>query len=244
MLSYESFGSPINPTLCFLHGFLGSKKDFFPIIQDLKNHFYCIALDLPAHGSSPPSRDALPGLIRTISSFTNPFLVGYSLGGRLSLQLSKIVPLAGIFALSAHLGLQTAQEKEQRLAQDLIWCHRLQTLSPQDFLSLWYKQQVFSSLHKKPKLLQDLIQKRLYHNPEELAQILESTSLAHQPFSSHFSCPTYFAYGEYDIRYKDLYHAAIPHLPLYEIPASGHTLLQENPSAVPYLIKNFFNLNK
>ena len=45
-------GRTKRPTLFFLHGFLGSKEDWLPLMRPLSRRFRCIAVDLPGHGES------------------------------------------------------------------------------------------------------------------------------------------------------------------------------------------------
>ncbi len=52
-------GGTGEPALLFLHGYGGSIVEWDHHIQDLKQDFNCIALDLPGHGKSRISRDAL-----------------------------------------------------------------------------------------------------------------------------------------------------------------------------------------
>ena len=40
------------PVVVFLHGFMGDKEDWAPIIQALAVSHHCIALDLPGHGTT------------------------------------------------------------------------------------------------------------------------------------------------------------------------------------------------
>src|SRR3989339_1514258 len=196
MLFYEVFGntSVDHPTpLIFLHGFLGSHLDWMPIIQELQNTYCCIAVDLPSHGKSTPSNDIFTSLETTLLSLSSSplFLLGYSLGGRLAFSYGKKHPekVKGLMALSAHTGLTTSLEKEKRASMDLLWQKRLETLPPTEFLALWYEQPVFASLHKRPELLQKLLQTRVYHNPKELADILGQVSLAKQPLYETFAHP-------------------------------------------------------
>jgi len=45
-------GSSERPTLLFLHGFLGCKEDWLPLMRPLSSRFRCISVDLPGHGES------------------------------------------------------------------------------------------------------------------------------------------------------------------------------------------------
>ncbi len=243
MLFYETFGSPSveHPyPLIFLHGFLGSRKDWMPIIESLQNSYCCIAIDLPAHGNSEHSENVFLELENTLTFLSSPppVLIGYSLGGRLALSYAQKHPdkIKGLIACSAHTGLKTTLEKEKRQKQDLIWQGRLKTLPSEEFLTLWYKQSVFSSLQKKPQLLERLLKMRSYQNPIELASVLEQVSLSKQPFYDTFKHPVCFLFGEEDTNYVKLYDTLENTV---KIKKTGHMIHLENPMSCLEAIKVF-----
>lgn len=198
-----------------------------------------MSFDLPGHGQSPYQSGILEAVQKTLRSFNSPlFLVGYSMGGRISLMLSREPYVQGIIALSSHRGLDSTLAKNHRKQQDLTWSHLLKTLEPTEFLDLWYKQPVFSSLQKKPALLSHLILKRIYNNPENLSAVLEEMSLAHQPFLHTFCKPTCFMFGSEDTKYQDLYAGLPSNVLIKKIDKAGHAVLEENPEDV---IKNLFH---
>lgn len=244
MLFYRTFGSPHKQSIVFIHGFLGSSLDFIPLIKKLQEDYFCLAIDLPAHGQSPYLANTLSAVQKTIESFqTTPFLVGYSLGGRIALHLDQKtnLPIRGTFILSSHIGLECPMQKKTRLARDLLWIEKLKTLPSKEFLQAWYEQSTFSSLQKKPNLLKKIIENRLFNNPLELALILEELSLAKQPLLNTFSSPTYFLYGNEDLKIKDLYSNFPPHILRKEIEQAGHTVHLENPIACIEAIQDWLS---
>ena len=238
MLFTASFGKPDDQPIIFLHGFLGSHLDFLPIIDDLKETFFCVAVDLPAHGKSPYTKEILTSVEKLVEPFKNPILVGYSLGGRIALQISHRLPLKALVAISSHIGLNSSKQKELRLKEDLIWEKRLETLSSEEFFNLWYKQPVFSSLESK-SLLGSLRSQRIYTNPKELILVLKEMSLANQPFLDTFPCPTYFLFGKEDKKYEALYSTLPKHIEKAGISEASHALLVEDSTTCAKLIKNW-----
>lgn len=234
MLFCETYGrcSDQHPfPLIFLHGFLGSHRDWMPVITLLQNEYECTAIDLPAHGNSPYSEDVTLEVETTLQKWPNPILVGYSLGGRIALGYGQKHPelIRGIIALSAHTGLDSEELRYHRLQNDIIWENRLRSLSSEQFLSLWYEQKVFSSLRKRPEFLQHLQTQRTYQNPDELASLLNQVSLAKQPLYQNFSHPLALLYGVEDVSYAELY-TKWPTANKREIPESGHIVHLENPA--------------
>lgn len=237
MLALKTIGNPFHPSLIFLHGFLGTKEDWEPLIHHLQSSFFCIAIDLPGHGASSFTTDwnkALFLTLATLPALVDPTLVGYSMGGRFALHYPHKIRR---ILLSTHLGLTSSKEKEARWAQDLLWASRLQNLPLSAFYTLWYQQPLFQSLQTRQDLMPHLLQ-RPHRNPSLLAQALLHRSLAKQekislPFSSLFLC------GEKDEKFVNLYRNE-PEFFEYEIiPLTGHILHLENPKACAQAILKF-----
>ncbi len=242
MLFYRSFGSPEKQLLVFLHGFLGSHKDFLPIIKRLQNDFFCVAIDLPGHGKSPYQKEILHLVEETIARLSQkPILVGYSMGGRIALHLNKPLEAMYVLAFSAHTGVLSSEERQQKRQEELLWKKRLLSLSPKDFIELWYKQPIFHTLHENKELLK----KRLYKNPKELAHILEEMRLTKLPPPTLYADSTVFFFGENDNKYKEHYKLLSKEYLAQEIPHAGHSVILENPKKCAELIKNqIVNLKK
>ena len=48
-----TIGDPSLPGILFLHGFLGSGRDWLPVAEMLGNRFHCLLPELPGHGERP-----------------------------------------------------------------------------------------------------------------------------------------------------------------------------------------------
>ncbi len=217
--------------LFFLHGFLGGPEDWQPVIEHLPRHFICKTLDLNVENPLQHARRILR------SEASSPFfLIGYSMGGRIAWRLSSAFSnLAGLVVLGAHPGLKTEEEKMARSTIDEEWIALLEKGDMMHFLTRWYAQPLFASLHEHPTLLQSLIAQRSKKDPRLLASMLRSSSLSLQPLLS-LVCPTLFLYGEKDRKYADLYRP----LPVVQaIRESGHAAHLENPLGVAYAITHF-----
>lgn len=209
-------GDPRNPPLIFLHGFLGCKedwRDFFPFFEQ---KYHCLAFDLPGHGETPYCEEIARVLREEINRVCEikPILVGYSMGGRIALSLKETA--RSLVIISAHLGLKTEKEKEERKLIDQMWSRKLLTLPFEQFLSEWYAQPIFSSLPR------DLIKSRMNQNPQNLSQVLLQMSLANQPHCEALPCPALFLHGEHDSKYKELYGALSLEATVRQIAGCGH----------------------
>lgn len=211
----------IYETFVFLHGFLGSTKDWEILFKYLNAQV--MAFDLPGHGGAkftPYFIDEL--LVKT--SHLSPFhLVGYSMGGRIAIQFAKKFPsrIKKLSLISTHLGLKTELEKQKRFEEDLNLSKKILETPIDLFLKNWYDQPLFQSLREKI----DILNMRKHQNRPGLAQAIAYHSLAHQ----HFSIPNaHFIIGALDEKYKRLYQD-IPHT---LIENTGHAIHLENPEAL------------
>jgi 2-succinyl-6-hydroxy-2,4-cyclohexadiene-1-carboxylate synthase len=198
----------------FLHGFLGSGKDWDKVINLLP--FPCLTFDLPGHGTSSTDFDLFSAMKKL-----PPFhLVGYSMGGRLALQYPG--PTESLTLLSTHLGLQTAKQRDERLKQDQAIAAEIRASPIDEFLIRWYDQPLFRSLHSRI----DICQARKKQNREGLAFALTEFSLGKQADYS-MKRATYLL-GTEDGKFRGLYEKK-PHI---LIPNAGHAAHLENPAQI------------
>jgi len=218
-LYYEQHGSINNPTLIFLHGFLGNHSDWHHTIEQLKDHFHCIAIDLPGHGNSVTTELPLETgfshchqLIRfcvdelAVTSFA---LIGYSLGGRIALDYARTQHdprLTHLLLESSHIGLQDEHDKMQRYHADVMWATSFATQSIEDNLYEWYDQAIFNDLSDTEK--KDIIEYRMDNYGVYLSNTLLATSLSQQicalPFMQETTLPISYFYGENDAKFQQI----------------------------------------
>lgn len=259
----QAQGNPENPTLVFLHGFLGNIEDWFETISYLKDDYYCVSIDLPGHGSSvslsPPPQEGFEyshHLIKNaltdldIKEYT---LIGYSLGSRIALDYARTQQDEGLQNLileSCHTGLKTPIEKEQRYQHDFGWAKCFATQNMIDSLEQWYEQEVFSSMshHEKKRL----IMKRCKNYGVYLANMLLATSLSRQddaiPFlqrNDHSTkpLPIYYCFGEKDLKFKQLATdlSTQTAIEFTQFNGAGHNIHQQMPMQYAQFIKKIFN---
>lgn len=147
----------------------------------------------------------------------------------MALQLQKYAD--AIVVLSAHPGLSSKKEKEQRRELDALWCNKLLTLPFDTFLAEWYAQPLFCTLQHNPSLLQLIIQRRMKQNPHELANVMRQLSLSKQPYRRRFPRPTLFLHGEEDLKYQKLYCKLPNTVTVRSIKSAGHAIHLENAQA-------------
>ena len=118
------YGDPQLPAMVLLHGFMGAKEDWQPMMATMSQYFHCICIDLPGHGDNalvlphPGLFSAAEHIIQTVNNlgYSRFHLVGYSLGGRIALHIASLQPqaLLSLTLESAHPGLLSDDEKQQR----------------------------------------------------------------------------------------------------------------------------------
>lgn len=227
-------GDPRLPPLIFLHGFLGCKEDWEGMIPCFEEHYHCIALDLPGHGETPYCDEIILAIRTEIQQMTSqrPMVIGYSLGGRIALQLENVAEARII--LSGHPGLTSQREKQQRLEIDRTWSKKLTTLPFAEFLQQWDAQPLFQQR-------QPVNRRCTQQHAEDLAKVILQMSLANQPLCNLHECPALFLYGEYDLKYRDLYSNLSETIAVRCIDNSSHAVHLDNPLACATTILNWIN---
>jgi 2-succinyl-6-hydroxy-2,4-cyclohexadiene-1-carboxylate synthase len=211
-------GSPHNPCLFMLHGFMGCKEDFEFLLPRLSRHFYCVAIDLPYHGEAVAIHwgwsEMAEYLVATQARFSPnrpSYLYGYSLGGRIALYTALNFPQswAGVVLESASAGLVDPIEQEERQQRDGSIARKLRqkNLDFEEFLRSWYQQQIFQGLNDSVGF-EEMLKRRQLGNPQALADALETFSLGRQPFLGNLlaqsSLPLLLLAGELDPKFVQI----------------------------------------
>ncbi|MEM7555073.1 MAG: 2-succinyl-6-hydroxy-2,4-cyclohexadiene-1-carboxylate synthase [Cyanobacteria bacterium P01_A01_bin.84] len=277
-LNYQLVGKPENPVVLFLHGFMGNINEFEGVISVLSSSFYCLLVDLPGHGETQVLSDddytmsnIANALIKLLDSLKDSFqdtfknskfiLIGYSMGGRLSLYLTLNFPqyFSRVILESASPGLKTEIERQERIKRDAQIARKLNRISSQSefkiFLDNWYRQPVFGDI-KNNLQFSKLIQIRLQNNPHRLAKSLEIMGTGSQNSLwdklENNQVPILLLVGEYDTKFVEINqqmnnllarcletHLQRSHLKV--IKNTGHNIHFENPSGFISAIFNFIN---
>ncbi len=226
------------PWLIFLHGLLGSSDDWQPLMPWFSD-WPCLLMNLPGHGTSAGITaagfaDVSQQLSSTLQQqgIVEYWLMGYSLGGRISLYhagYGDIRGLLGVIVEGAHPGLKSLRDRQQRRHHDQLWATRFRIQPLAQVLPLWYRQPVFNDLSEEQR--QQLVDLRLNNNPATLAAMFTATSLAVQPDLreriSRLSLPVVWLCGSHDLKFITLAQQA--NFPLRLIANAGHNAHRANP---------------
>ncbi len=250
MFNYTTLGSPTDQPLIFLHGFMGNYQDWNTITKTLKNHFYCICIDLPGHGSSPNISDKETFFLfmkALIIKQSSPYIVGYSMGGRVALDLlyhhSELFShLKGLVLESSHPGLHDKSDKQQRLINDQKLLSSISDQAAlQFFLQKWYRVPLFGNISSHPDFKQ-LIQNKKVSSVQNWQDSLDCWSLGRQEDCSSVlqELSTYFIYGEHDLKYRQIAKTLKCECKTHVIKGAAHNTHYEQPNNFIEVLLNFF----
>lgn len=167
-------------TLFALHGFLGLPTDWEILKGKMLDSVQVIPIDL-FNSSNIYVDHNLKGAARELNLFAKKnsssprILMGYSLGGRLSLHALIDSPNVwqGAIIISAHPGLVTKEEKEERLKLDSNWEKLFASAEWNALLSTWNQQAIFTTQTSTPRFEKDF-------SRETLCKVLKKWSLSQQ----------------------------------------------------------------
>jgi len=247
MLHYRTHGSPEQPAVCFLHGFMGRGEDWNAVTEALASDAYCLIVDLPGHGRStgrPAHEYTMEGVAQSLADVLDdagvdrcPF-VGYSMGGRVALYLATFHPdcVSRLVLESASPGIESPSERAERRQTD---AERASALASDfdDFLADWYRMPLFESLQEHG-LVDDTVASRRHNDPEELAQALRGYGVGQQPSLwerlPDLQIPTLLVTGALDKKYVAVTERAAcmnDAIRRVVVPDAGHNVHLERPQA-------------
>ena len=248
------------PCIIFLHGFLGSKEEWTPIMEALSPTFHCWAVDLPGHGETPAVADdeaySFEGMRMALAAFMErvgmdqSHWVGYSMGGRLAWSLAVERPgwVKRVAIESAAPGRLDDRQVQARERADDRWAARFEREPIETVLADWYAQPVFASLRESPAALARMIAARSRNQGREVARAMRGTSVARQPSYwdrlSTVSVPVLMLVGEQDVKYRRVARHVLADSDSIEvatIAGAGHNIHWEAPARVAMQLAQWFS---
>ena len=238
--------------LVALHGFTGSGLDFAPLAAATPSPWVCP--DLPGHGSSAPehpatwfSVEATARLLATWLDDAPPVdLLGYSLGGRVALQLALDHPgcVRRLILVGATAGIASERERTTRQHQDEALATRILDGGVPTFAAAWARHPIIASQAciAEPHKAQMAQRRRENHGPGLAASLRGMGAGAMAPLWDRLaSLPhaTTLIVGEADAKYRALaqeLRAAIPLATVHIVPGAGHAAHLERPDRIAALV--------
>lgn len=245
------------PYLLMLHGFMGDQRIFNPLISGLNTVFNPITIDLLGFGETDkPKRPQrykdqyqTDDLLQLISKLNVPslFLYGYSMGGRLALQLAvkNADRFEGIILESTNCGISDPTERKKRQQKDAKRARSIRN-NFEIFLSRWKTLRLFKSpLPVDEKRIQQYQQIQSEQCPSALAASLigfgTGSMMPVCDQLDHISQPALLIAGSADKKYQRINQDLAEQLPnaTFASIQAGHRVHLDNPSVLIDRIQDF-----
>ena len=228
-----------------MHGFWGAPFDFDPLQKYLyeKRNFQSREVELEQFSPRQGLKQWVEAFSSQAARVPGPrFLVGYSMGGRLALQVVMAQPhlWAGTVLISSHPGLPTLEEKVARTHWQNQWAENFLHLPQDELEQKWHAQEVFSGSISvaKPKLTKE----RRHFLAEALKYWGPDQHLFSWDELKNCKTPLLWCVGEEDHKYSGLMRTLrkekIPGR-FTEIPEAGHRIIFDQPQKLAEEISDF-----
>ncbi len=237
------------PGIVALHGFTGDPADFSMLQQPgLLEHFSWLCPDLNAVHCPGQLK---PLLLSAREQFeVPPFLLGYSMGGRLALLAATEAPgsWAGLILIGSSDGIREAEERESRLRQDSLLVASIRNHGVHAFIRKWQQHPIIRSQENiEASFRQAMLSRRLQRSPETLQAHLTAFSPGKLPWMGPYwadlPLPVLLCVGERDEKFRRINEALLTKknkdTTLAIIPRAGHAAHLENPQAFSRAVEAF-----
>jgi 2-succinyl-6-hydroxy-2,4-cyclohexadiene-1-carboxylate synthase len=230
-------------TVVLLHGFAGTGRTWDPVIERLDRERYnALAPDLRGHGGARAERPVAFAAMAADVLAVAPerfVLCGYSMGGRIALQVALAAPerIERLVLAATTAGIATPGERAARRADDERLARFADRATMRSFADRWMSQPLFAGTPLEAAKLwrQDLLR----NDPRALAAVLRGVGTgAMTPMwdrLDELAMPAAILAGERDPKFVEIAHrlaAALPNAELTIVPGAGHGLTREAPEAI------------
>jgi 2-succinyl-6-hydroxy-2,4-cyclohexadiene-1-carboxylate synthase len=230
-------------SVVLLHGFSGTRRSWDGVIAALEPERYRpLALDLPGHGAAAdaPRPITFAGCVEHVLAHSPErfTLCGYSLGGRVALNVALAAParVRRLLLVSTSAGIEDAGERAARRAADELIARELEEAPFDQFIERWRAQPLFAADPPQVSALADADQRR--NRPDALAAVMRGIGTGEmQPLWQRLGelrMPATVLAGARDRKFVELGRrmaALLGDGELSVIPG-GHRLVLECPNAV------------
>jgi 2-succinyl-6-hydroxy-2,4-cyclohexadiene-1-carboxylate synthase len=251
----RQFGNPALPNIICFHGMFGDSLDWSILHSFLEDKICLIAVDFPAHGKTKlpenlTTDELLESLTEVIKRQSASAVMGYSMGGRLLLQVmdkleSAHSTIQRYYILSADPGLSQDSNNPLRLKNDQMllnsWIEGKKTADV--FFRQWYRAPLFAGKFFENIWTNNLLATRLKLNPILLFHWLSISSAAVLPspwdIFKRWQHKISFMVGSQDhkyLAYATELKTAAPSTNIVEMPEHYHGLLWECPDLLAKMI--------
>jgi 2-succinyl-6-hydroxy-2,4-cyclohexadiene-1-carboxylate synthase len=241
-LGSREYDCCVPENLILLHGFAGTRRTWDGVVERLDPERYTpLALDLPGHGDCADVRPiSFESCVEHVlaKSPARFVLCGYSLGGRVGLNVGLVAPerVSRLVLVSGTAGIADEADRAARRAADEALAYALETRSFAEFMSRWESQPVFAE--DPPEVHAAMRAEQQRNDPRALATVLREIGTGAMPplwdRLAELTMPVTILVGERDTKFHTPGRRMAELLPDAElkIVPGGHRLPIENPRAV------------
>jgi 2-succinyl-6-hydroxy-2,4-cyclohexadiene-1-carboxylate synthase len=232
--------------IVLIHGFTQTAASWDAVARDLLADLAVVRVELPGHGAEGSARRDFVDAARAIGAVGGEGVyVGYSMGGRLALQLARLEPtlVRGLVLLGASPGIADAAERAARRDADELLAAAIKRDGVRTFLTGWLAQPMFATVPSDAPGIRD----RSKNTAAGLASALRTLGPGTQPYLgdelSELTMPVLLTAGEFDAKYRaiaeDMATRIGANASTATIPHAGHAALLEQPEAFARVVADF-----
>ena len=234
------------------HGFMGVGVDFQPLAMRLDIEVQ--APDLIGHGAhhSMNAEDYKTDAQVAYWKERIPkgaILMGYSMGGRLALQLATRHPshFSGLIIIGGTPGLKRIEERSHRMRWDSQQVQRLRREGMVQFVDYWQQLPIIATQQNIPDdIRQSMLTRRREQDPSMLALSMLHFGTGKMPSCwddlDTLTMPTLLMVGESDVKYQRIAEQmmhCLPNARLSIVPNAGHCAHLEHLEWSATMIQSF-----
>ena len=237
------------PAVTLLHGFTQSGRSWREVIATTPAGWRWIVPDLRGHGETrlqpgaPCTMDACTADLEMLwdhLGIARTHLVGYSMGGRLALNVAARRPerLISLLTVGAHAGLE-GEARESRRQGDEALAQRIEKEGLEAFINYWTALPLFAGLERRgPSFVAQMHAERMRNTTAGLAASLRGMGAGEmEPLWDQLgrvSFPSTFVAGQLDHGYVASARrlaSIVPNSRVEIVLRAGHAVHQERPEA-------------
>lgn len=239
----------VSEPLVFLHGMTLNGRDWEPVVQALANGLTLVTVDLLGHGRSQvpesPEHYGIEAVVEQVRVMIKELglgcarWVGYSMGGRILLQLAVRHPdlIESMILESTTPGIESEERRKKRRRKDNKLAKYLESRGLEAFVDRWMSAPMFESQQSvSAKRRERARQLRLQNDPEGLKNCLRELGRGKVPHVwndlDQLTMPVKLITGDLDDKHRKIHermHGKLPNSSVTVIDGVGHNVHFEDP---------------